>query len=406
MRILIINAVYKIRSTGRTYYELSNYARENGYECLVVYGNQLGNYDNTIFMGNKIDHKLHALKSRITGKAGCFSRFHTRKLLKFIKQYNPDIVHLGNLHGNFINVPMLLNFLGENNIATALTLHDCFFFTGYCTHYTLNKCYKWKQGCEQCAFVEKNTSWFFDKSKFLWEIKKQTFNGIQNLGVIGVSDWITNESKQSPVFKKAKVIKRIYNWVDLDVFKPIQSDVREELKIKDKIVLGAMASKWDDTKGLDKIIKLSRRIEEKYVILLIGKVDKNVELSNNIIHIDFVENVTELAKLYTQMDLFLQFSMQETFGKVVAESLACGTPVLALNSTASPELVEDGCGQVLGENDSIEDIYNTIEQITEKGKEFYCLNCRKRAEEMFSKDKNLQEYLETYRYLIENKSVN
>ena len=190
------------------------------------------------------------------------------------------------------------------------------------------------------------------------------------------------------------------------MFKPIQSDVREELKIKDKIVLGAMASKWDDTKGLDKIIKLSRRIEEKYVILLIGKVDKNVELSNNIIHIDFVENVTELAKLYTQMDLFLQFSMQETFGKVVAESLACGTPVLALNSTASPELVEDGCGQVLGENDSIEDIYNTIEQITEKGKEFYCLNCRKRAEEMFSKDKNLQEYLETYRYLIENKSVN
>ena len=156
MRILIINAVYKIRSTGRTYYELSEYARNNGHECVTVYGNKFKNYKYSYYMGNKLDHKLHALKARVTGKVGCFSTLATKKLLKFIKSYKPDVVHLANLHGNFVNIIMLLNFLAENNIPTSITLHDCFFFTGYCTHYTLNGCYKWQQNCRaKCTLLPK-----------------------------------------------------------------------------------------------------------------------------------------------------------------------------------------------------------------------------------------------------------
>ena len=173
MKILIVNAVYKIKSTGRTYFELSEYARNNGHECLVVYGNSFGNYENSYFMGGNLDHKLHALKSRITGKIGCFSLCATNKLIKLIKEYKPDVVHLGNLHGNYVHIPKLLSYLAKNNIPTSITLHDCFFFTGYCTHYTLNRCYKWQEQCKNCKYKEKYMSWFLDRSKYLFNYTYQ-----------------------------------------------------------------------------------------------------------------------------------------------------------------------------------------------------------------------------------------
>lgn len=405
MRILIINAVYKIKSTGRTYYELSEYARKRGHECLTIYGNSLGKYQHTYFMGNNLDHKVHALRARVTGKTGHFSNFATKKLLRFIKKYNPDIVHLGNLHGNFVNIPMLLNFLGKNKIPTSITLHDCFFFTGYCTHYTVNNCFKWKESCFDCQYIEKNRSWFFDKSNFLFNAKKDAFNKIKNLGVIGVSDWITEQAKQSQILGNAKLIKRIYDWVDLETFKFTSSDIREKLNIKDKIVLGCIATKWDDNKGLSRIINLSRVLSDKYIILLIGQVDAVIQLPKNMIHVDFVDGVNELAKYYSVFDMFIQFSLQETFGKVVAESLSCGTPAIVFDSTASPELVNEECGQVLDKNADQQTIINAIEKIVSNGKQFYGEKCRKRAEELFEKDKNVQEYLDVFKFLVENKSL-
>lgn len=407
MKILIVNAVYKIKSTGRTYFELSEYAKKIGHECVVVYGNNLGNYQNTYFMGGDLDHKLHALKSRITGKVGCFSLRATNKLIKFIKEYKPDVVHLGNLHGNYVHIPKLLSFLAKNNIPTSITLHDCFFFTGYCTHYTLNKCYKWQEQCKNCKYKEKYMSWFLDRSKYLFNYKLKAFNNNKYLGVIGVSDWITNEAKKSPILNKAKTIKRIYDWVNLDIFKPTQSGIKEKLNIKDKIVLGSIATKWDNSKGLNKILSLASLLPEQYVIILIGNIDKSIQLPNNIIHIDFVDSINKLAELYSMFDVFLQFSLQETFGKVVAEALACGTPAIVFNSTASPELVDGGCGKILELNATEKDIFNAVEEIIRKGKQFYTKNCVNRARELFNKDKNLKRYLASFQKLIEiNKNDN
>lgn len=404
MRILLINAVYKIKSTGRTYYELSEYARQKGHECVTVYGNSVNNYQNTYYMGSNFDHKVHALRARLTGKVGCFSTFQTRKLIKFIKQYNPDIVHLGNLHGNFINISMLLNFLAKNDIPTSVTLHDCFFFTGYCTHYTLNGCYKWQQNCCDCKHIEKYMSWFFDRSKYLFNVKKTAFNKIKNLGVIGVSDWITEESKKSQILGNAKLIKRIYDSVDLETFKFTKSDLKEKLNINNKIVLGSIASKWDDSKGLSQLINIAKKLDEKYVFIVIGKVDAKIKLPKNIIHVDFVDGVFELAKYYSIFDVFMQFSLQETFGKVVAESLSCGTPAIVFNSTASPELVSEDCGHVLDKNATEQEILDAVEKVTKKGKLFYSENCRKRAQELFDKEKNIREYFSVFEFLISNKS--
>lgn len=391
MKILQINAVYKNASTGRTCYELCNYLNKNGHECFTIYGNQNGNYKDTFFVGNVLTQKLHALFSRITGKIGYFSRYQTKKVIRFIKQYQPDVVHLRNLHGNFICIPKLLKFLGENDIPTVVTLHDCFFYTGACTHYTVNNCHKWQTKCENCKYNK--LTWFFDRTSKMFLDKQKLFGNINRLAVVGVSKWITSEAMKSPILKNATIMENIYNGIDLSVFKETKSDFKERNGLQNyKIILG-VASGWSEKKGLNVFLELADKLQPNEKIVLVGNTLEKI-VSDKIVSIAATNNVEELVKIYNAADVFVQASKEETFGKVVAEALACGVPVVTNMYTANPEMVDDKSGVVVADF-TADNIYKTISYVLKKRKEDF--SCRQRAEQLFNKDNVYTDYLMIYK---------
>jgi len=398
MKVLQINAVSGIMSTGRTTNEIADYLNNNGHEGYIAYSEGLP-YEKGYKIGTQLEKKLHALCSRIFGKQAYYSKKGTKNLIKYIGQIKPDIVHLNNLHSNYINLGMLLEYLSKEDIPTVVTLHDCWFYTGKCTHYTIENCYKWKTECDKCPQLKKdNKSWFFDYTNKMFRDKKEWFNKIPRLAVVGVSDWITNEAKSS-FLSSASIITRIYNWIDLEVFKPVSTNKKEQISgIKDKFIILGVASGWTNEKGLNKFIELSKLIQEDKVILLIGRMKKNIKLPYNIIHIDETHDVNELVEYYSMADVFVNLSVQESFGKVTAEALACGTPVIVFNSTANPELVGYRCGYVV-ENNEITSILKYIKVVQRKGKAFYSDYCIKYAKDNFCKDNRIKDYINLYKKL-------
>lgn len=395
MKVLQINAVYEKYSTGRTTKELHEELLKMGIESYIACPDLSGLKENAYKIGNKLDRKMHAFFSRVSGKQGYFSRISTKKLIKYIDQINPDIVFLRNLHGNYINVPMLLKYLARNNKAVIITLHDCWFYTGKCVDYIDKKCDKWMYKCGSCPSIKDgNKSLFFDKSESVLLDKKELFNDIDRLAVVGVSQWVTNDAKKS-ILKNAKVIKCIYNWIDLELFKPYcKSMLREKLGLKDKFIILGIATNWNKCKGIDVFNKLADELSEEYKIILVGN-KETIEVKNpKIKYLGIIHDVHELAELYSAADVFVNPSTHETFGKTTAEAISCGTPVIAYNGTATPELigVDEKCGYLINENDSQKYI-EKIEEIHKIGKSVYEKECRKRAEMLFNKEKNIEEYI-------------
>lgn len=399
MKVLQINAVYKIRSTGRIVFELHQFLLKNGIESYVACSD--GNDSDEIYLiGSDYEKKLHALMSRLTGLQGYFSRKGTKKLIKYVEQIKPDIVHLGNLHANYVNLPMLLRYLAQHDIGTVITLHDCWFFTGKCMHYMVVKCQKWKEGCNLCPQLRvDNKSWFFDRTSKIWKDKKAGIEAIPRLAVIGVSDWITNEARGS-LLGRAKIIRRIYNWIDLDTFRYVGSDKqREEWHLEGRFVILGVANRWSLRKGLDMFIRLAEKIESNKRIVLVGELPE-CRLPGNIIHIPSTNQVQKLVKYYSMADVFLQLSLEETFGKVTAEALACGTPVITIDSTANGELVSDACGVIL-KNLEITEIVDALHEVEKHGKSYYKDTCREFAENNFDLIERAKDYVNIYQQLID-----
>lgn len=404
MKIVQINAVYEYSSTGRTMREMDEYLSEHGYESYKFYSTTSPGSKKYEVIGCKIDHKIHAFFSRLTGRQGWFSYLATKGIISKLERINPDIVVLRVLHGNFINIPELLRYLARKDIATVVVLHDVWSFTGHCCYYTEHHCDKWMSCCHDCpALNTDNKSWFFDNSKKNFLAKKELFNAIPRLAVVGVSDWVTNEAKKSPVFRNAMIIQRIYNWIDLDVFKPMDTTrVRTLLGLTeaDFVILGA-AQKWSDKKGLSHFIKLAEGNPD-YKVVMIGGMPSNIKLPSNVIKTGTISNVPRLAELYACADVFVNFSIQETFGKVTAEAISTGTPVIVNDSTATPELCGDGCGFIIKQNE-LDKIIDYVNLIKKAGKEKFTANCVEFAHNTFDKNKNLECYLDLFNMLCGKK---
>ncbi len=413
MKILQINEVYRILSTGRTTLELEEELRKYGHESLVAYAYrevpvrrkekkkelEKGHY----VIGTAFDRKIHALCSRLSGLQGYFSNGATHKLIGYIKKQKPDIVHLHNVHGNFMNLNKLLAYLGKNDIAVVVTLHDCWFYTGRCTHYTVNGCYQWRDGCQKCP-NNRNTppTWFFDRCSRMWEDKNKYFSTIKNLAVIGVSDWITNQAECS-FLKDARLVKRIYNWIDFDVFQLTEAqDIRESLNIGEEFVILSVAAVWGRAKGLPGIIKLAQKLTD-CTFLLVGGMDSSAVLPANIKLIPLTNNPYSLAKIYSAADVYLSLSKEESFGKTVAEALACGTPAVTCSSTALTELVGYHCGYTVSGR-SLKKFYNSILEIKRNGKEHYSEYCIRYTRKHFSKEPCVQEYIKVFEKLSGSRS--
>lgn len=403
MKVVQINAVCGYGSTGRICAEISEYIK-NDIENYIFFGNGKSKHFVARRLNSDLDVRVHGLLSRLFGKQAYFSEAHTNKIIKELQRIQPDIVHLHNLHGNYIHLNNLLDYLAKTDIATVITLHDCWFFTGKCTHYTSDMCYKWKTGCYNCPSLKKdNPSWFFDRTKTMWEDKKKHFEAIPRLAVIGTSQWVTDEAKKS-FLSNAKILKRIYNWIDTGVFKPQNIDIRGKYNIPDnKFLILVVSATWNEnSKKFKDVIKLSEIIDKNMHILMVGNGAEKYFLPKNITKISYVGDTEELASIYSSSDVYVHVSREDTFGKVIAESLACGTPAIVYNSTGLPELIGDNCGYVVPCED-VDAILSKIRIIKEKGKENYSQACINFAKNNFDKDNLINETIELYKEVLGEK---
>ena len=397
MNIIHINSC-NFGSTGNIALQIAAETRKKGHTvytaCPKSRDNKKKTVENQIFIGNRISRNIHLALAKITGLNGCFSIFSTLLFLRKIKKLKIDLIHLHNLHNCYINIPLLFRFIKKNNLKTVWTLHDCWAFTGQCPHFTLIKCDKWKSKCDSCPQYKNYPSAYVDLTKLMYKKKKRWFTGVKDMTVVTPSQWLKDLVKKS--FLKEYPVKVINNGIDLNVFKPTDSDFRKKYKIDSskKILLG-VAFDWGIRKGLDVFTELAKRLDsDKYQIVLVGT-DTQIDgkLPDNIISVHRTQDQTELAEIYTASDLFVNPTREDNFPTVNMESLACGTPVITFNTGGSPEVIDEHCGDVVQSN-GIEELIHKIINIFEVG----VSTNEKRISKAQSFDKNIKfnEYVNLY----------
>lgn len=367
MKILEINQV-NFGSTGHIMLQIADLATKKGHEVICsFYARRNKDKDkNCIYIGNKISHNIHKKLYRKTGNNGCYSKISTWNFLRKVKKFDPDLIHIHNLHNCYINLPMLFDYIKKNNKKVVWTLHDCWSFTGQCPYFTAVGCEKWKTGCHDCEQINRYPSCSVDRTDKMWNRKKEWFTGVQNLTIVTPSQWLADLVKQS--FLKDYPVKVINNGINLDVFKPTESDFRTKHNLEDKKIILGVASVWEVRKGLDVFIELSKRLDDRYKIVLVGTNDEvDKKLPEGIISIHRTSNQKELAELYTAADVFFIPTREDNFPTVNMESLACGTPVLTFNTGGSPEMVDEATGVVLM-NEDIASVEQAVISMCESGK--------------------------------------
>jgi putative colanic acid biosynthesis glycosyltransferase len=341
-RILFINSVCN-GSTGTICKNLYKAAKEAGHECCIAYGRgEAPEGFDTIKIGNQLDIYLHVLKARLLDASGFGSNHSTKKFIQKIEEFKPDIIHLHNIHGYYVNIEILCKYLKEHpEIKKIWTLHDCWAFTGHCAYYTYAKCDKWKAGCQgYCLNKNEYPQTIFSRSNKNYLRKKKLFNDIENMILVTPSKWLKGEVEKS--YLNDYQITVINNGVDTNIFKYTESNIKERYNINEKKVILGVASVWDKRKGLDTFVELSKRLNSKYQIVLIGLNNKQIRyLPTNIIGINRTEDVQELVKWYSAAEVYLNTSIEETFGMTIAESISCKTPVIVFNKTALPEIAKN-----------------------------------------------------------------
>ena len=384
--------------------ELDHYLRDHGHESYVVATRLEKQYPNVYQIGNRMEWNGHAVLSRLTGHQGYFSRITTSKMLRYLDSIQPDVVHLRNLRASAFNYPMLFRYLSQKRIPVVLTLHDCFMFTGRCVYYTVKECYQWENGCRKCpSEFQCERSWFFDFCRSLQNDKRKFFGSIAKLGVVGVSDWVTNESKRS-FLGSASIIKRIYNWIDMDVFHPYEEceneNYRKKIGVDHEFVILGIASGLSKEKGLDELLAVAEANKDAKVIL-VGIIPDGIEFPENVITLGEIKSKEELSRIYSMADVFVNPSPQETFGKTTAESLSCGTPVIGYDMTATSELLDDNRGILVNYNDKTEGFIRAVERFRITGKYHFSEACVEFARDNFDMQSNIEEYMRVYEELIE-----
>lgn len=311
--------------------------------------------ENHTYFGWRWENFFHTALAKLSGYNGCFSFFGTAQLIRHLKAFRPDIVHLHNLHQFCVHVPSLFRYIKKNKLRVVWTLHDCWSFTGHCPHFTVEGCERWKEGCHSCPRYHKYPKTYVDRSRTMYRLKKRWFSGVDGLTLVTPSAWLADLTRQS--YLANYPVHVIHNGIDLAVFRPIESDFRQRYALEKKKILLGVSSSWDESKGLDVFVKLAERLDNSHQIVLVGTDDRiDATLPANILSIHRTENREELAALYTAADLFVNPTREDTYPTVNLEAIACGTPVLTFETGGSPETIPAGCGLVVpcGDVDAME----------------------------------------------------
>lgn len=402
MKILQINSTLNWGSTGRIAEEIGNTIKANAGESYIAYGRYHNmSSSNTISIGNKWNLFAHLMQTRLFDRHGLASKRATRNFLKEIDSISPDIIHLHNIHGYYINYQILFDHFRQLNVPIVWTLHDCWTFTGHCAYFSYYGCEKWKSLCYKCALKKAYpSSWFLDSSTKNFLKKKRYFTLPQNIILVPVSNWLANEIMKSFWGEKYE-IHVIHNGIDINAFSPIEDKKNLSNFGGKKIILG-VASIWDERKGLKDFVKLRQLISNDYIILLIGVSKKQcMSLPKGIIGIERTNNIQELAGYYSMADVFFNPTWEDNFPTTNLEALSCGTPIITYRTGGSPEAVSSETGFVVEQGD-LEGVVAAIKEISFKGKSFYSQACRNRAIQNFNKIDRYQEYIELYKKILNN----
>lgn len=369
MKVLMINVVCGIRSTGRICTDIAARLEAQGHEVKIAYGREevpekFQKY--AVKIGTDLDVKVHGVKARLFDACGFGSRSTTRKFIQWAEAYNPDLLWLHNIHGYYINVEFLFEWIKSRpNMEVKWTLHDCWAFTGHCTYFTMAKCDKWKTGCDKCPQKKAYpASLLLERSKTNYRRKKTAFTGVDSLSLITPSRWLADLTRES--YLKEYPVEVIYNKIDTSVFKPTPSDFKKRYGIEDKIVILGVASVWEKRKGLDDFFRLAEMLDDRYVIVLVGLTERQInELPNKVKGIKRTNNVNELVAIYSSVDVFVNPSQEETFGMTTLEAISCGADAIVYEGTACEEVVHNNQGIVVPVG--VKNIYKAITCLQNSG---------------------------------------
>lgn len=399
-KLLEINTTANYGSTGHIAESIGTYMQSKGWLSYIAYGRHANASPLLpIKIGTNFDIYTHVLYTRLFDRHGYASNKATRKLAETIREIKPDIIHLHNIHGYYLNIDILFTELQKIGIPVVWTLHDCWSFTGHCAYFDNVNCHKWQTHCERCP--QKHSypaSWLIDNSAKNYLDKQRLFTSLNNLTIVTVSQWLENLVHKS--FFHNNVITTIHNGVDTNLFQPIKTTIKEQLSISNNIMLLGVANQWEPRKRLNDYIQLSKYLNDKYKIVLVGLTKKQLKhLPKNIIGLPRTASIKDLVALYSAADIVLNLSVEETFGMTTIEGFSCGTPSIVYNKTASPELITPQTGYIVEPGDFTE-LRNKIIDITHKGKSHYQTACRERALTQYSHIHQYEQYYSLFKSIL------
>lgn len=368
MRVLLINSVCGIRSTGRIVAGIAEKYMSEGHECRIAYGRETApqKYQNISYkIATRLDVKINAFKARLWDNEGFNAKKETRRFIKWADNYDPDVLWLHNLHGYYINIELLFKWIKSRpHMEVRWTLHDCWAFTGHCSHFSFVGCDRWTTLCYDCPQTrEYPKGCFFDRSKNNYLRKKTAFCGVANMTVVTPSFWLADLVGKS--FLGEYKTEVVHNSIDTEVFTPTESDFRKKHGLEEKIVVLGVASSWGERKGLYDFVKLAGELDESFSVVLVGlKPSQIKKMPTNIICIEKTDSRRELAQIYTAADVFLNLTYEDTYPTVNLEAQACGTPCITYRTGGSIETVPEA--NVVGQGD-IEMLIDRLNQFKAKG---------------------------------------
>ena len=405
-KLLQINPVLRTNtSTGRIMQEIGELAIQNGWESYIAYSYGRDGVkpcrSKQIPVGNKWDVALHGVVTRLFDAHGLMSQVATQKLVDQIQKIKPDVIHIHNIHGYFLNYQILFDFLSQNDIPVIWTVHDCWLYTGHCYYYTFIGCNKWQTGCGHCPQQRKfPASWLTDRSRQNFIDKKEAFTSVptDRLTIVPVSEWIKGEMKKS--FFKDYPFQVIHNGINTEVIKLSETEeVKSKYGLKGKHILLGVAALWHPEKGVADFLQLASMLHEDEVIVMIG-VDEKLQkrLPHNVVGIKRTENIRQMAELYSAATAFVNPTWQDNYPTVNLEAIACGTPVVTYRTGGSVEAVTPETGFIVERGD-VDGLLQAVRIIEQRGKASYIEPCRNYALAHFKKEDRYADYIRLYNKL-------
>lgn len=397
MKLLQINVSANWGSHGKIAEAIGHLALKKGWDSMIAYGRVYSPSESQLIrIGTDFDINIHGIATRFFDAHGIASKNSTKKFIEKVSLYNPDIIHLHNIHGYYLNYPILFKWLKEWGGPVVWTLHDCWPFTGHCAYYSYQKCYKWQEKCCECPQLKAYPASFWkDRSYKNFLQKKLWFTSLANLHIVTVSDWLKHEVEQS--FLGDYDIRTIHNGIDLNVFKPLRNQKRS-----DKFIILGVANVWEERKGLKDFISLRKILSDKYEIKLVGLSESQISsLPEGIIGIGRTANVNQLVELYSNADIYINASVEETLGMTTIEAMACGTPTIVYDSTACSEPIEKNICKAVPAND-IFALKKMIEIIESEKNHQQPKILRAWVETHFDQRNCFKEYIDLYQELKAN----